>query len=68
MAINSGDKAQEINVPAWLAGVPLDTVMSQIMITNELGYSIMHIDRSVVHGNLPVTAGPYTGIVYRASL
>ncbi len=68
VAINSGDKAQEINVPAWLAGVPLDTVMSQVMITNELGYSIMHIDRSVVHGNLPVTAGPYTGIVYRVSL
>ncbi len=68
VAINSGAEAQEINVPAWLAGVPLDTAMTQIMITNELGYSIMHIERPVVHGNLRVTAGPYTGLVFKACL
>lgn len=65
VVINSGDSDIEINVPVWLAGVPLDATLTQVIITNSIGYSIMPTKHKVVNGNLNCKLTPYTGIVYK---
>ncbi len=68
VVINSGEEELDINVPVWIAGVPLESSVNRIMITNEIGYSLMPVACPVNRGNLMVKLGPCTGVVYRYSI
>ncbi|MCR4567458.1 MAG: glycoside hydrolase family 13 protein [Pseudobutyrivibrio sp.] len=63
--INSSDKEIQVNVPVWIAEVPKNGTLERIIMTNEVGYSMLPADINVEGGNLQATLAPYTGIVYK---
>lgn len=65
VVINSGDEEMDADIAAWRAEVPMDCTMQQIMVTNELGYSILPVERRVEDGMLHLHLKPYTGVVLR---
>jgi alpha-glucosidase len=54
-----------VDIPVWIAGVPMNCTLDRVILTNEVGYSIMPTDINVEGGNLHVSLTPYTGIVYK---
>ena len=65
VVINSNGNSIEVDIPVWIAGVPLNCNLERVIMTNEVGYSIMPTDIIVEGGNLHVSLQPYTGIVYK---
>jgi alpha-glucosidase len=65
VVINSNGNGIEVDIPVWIAGVPLNCNLERVIMTNEVGYSIMPTDIIVEGGNLHVSLQPYTGIVYK---
>lgn len=63
--INSSDADLDINIPVWIAGVPLKSTLQQAIISNSRGYSIMPVEKEVEGGNLHCKLTPLTGIVYK---
>ncbi|SFO19791.1 alpha-glucosidase [Pseudobutyrivibrio sp. UC1225] len=63
--INSNGHDIDVDVPVWIAGVPLNCQLERLILSNEVGYSIMPTDITVEGGNLHVTLGPNSGIVYK---
>lgn len=63
--INTSDKKLEREFYVWQSGIPKHAKVTQVMQTNELGYSIMPIEHLVENGKLSVNLGPYTGIVVK---
>lgn len=65
VVINSNGNSINVDIPVWIAGVPLNCTLERTIMTNEVGYSIMPTDINVEGGNLHVEMGAYTGIVYK---
>ncbi|MCR4830844.1 MAG: glycoside hydrolase family 13 protein [Pseudobutyrivibrio sp.] len=65
VVINSNSSPIEVDIPVWIAGVPLNCTIERIIMTNEVGYSIMPTDINVEGGNLHAQLTAYTGIVYK---
>ncbi|MBQ5426621.1 MAG: glycoside hydrolase family 13 protein [Pseudobutyrivibrio sp.] len=65
VVINSNGNSMEVDIPVWIAGIPMNSQMERIILTNEVGYSIMPTDINVEGGNIHVELTPYTGIVYK---
>ncbi|MCR5580470.1 MAG: glycoside hydrolase family 13 protein [Pseudobutyrivibrio sp.] len=65
VVVNSNGTNAELDIPVWIAGVPLNGTLERTIMTNEVGYSIMPTDITVEGGNLHVSLTPYTGIVYK---
>ena len=65
VVINSGAQEMEVEIPVWKIEVPMDAVMQQVMVTNEIGYSILPVERKVENGMLRLSLKPYTGVVLR---
>lgn len=65
VAMNCSDKELEINIPAWIAGMPENCTINQIMISTERGYSIMPKPVTIAGGNLNCMLAANTGIVYK---
>jgi alpha-glucosidase len=63
--INSNEHEIEVDVPVWIAGVPLNCQLERQIMTNEVGYSILPTDIKVEGGNLHTTLSGYSGIVYK---
>lgn len=63
--INSGEKALEVSVPVWKAEVPMEAEMKQVMLTNEVGYSILPVKRTIQNGVWRGVMKPLTGMVLR---
>ncbi len=63
VVINCGDSEMDLSVPVWKAEIPQMCQMDQIMMTGEVGYSIMLIKHKVEQGLLSITLKPYTGVV-----
>ena len=64
VVINCGGEELSLSVPVWKAQVPFVGQMDQIMVTGEVGYSIMQIKHPVERGMLSVSLKPYSGVVY----
>ncbi|MCR5194965.1 MAG: glycoside hydrolase family 13 protein [Pseudobutyrivibrio sp.] len=64
--INSNGNEIQVDVPVWIAGVPLNGTMERIIMTNEVGYSIMPADIEIEGGNLHMSLSPYTGVVFKS--
>ncbi|MCR5099491.1 MAG: glycoside hydrolase family 13 protein [Lachnospiraceae bacterium] len=64
VVINCGSEEMELSVPVWKAQVPFVGSMDQIMVSGEVGYSIMLIQHPVEQGMMNVKLKPYTGVVY----
>lgn len=65
VVINSGEQEMDVQIPVWRCEVPKDTVMQQVMITNEVGYSILPVEKRVENGMLSLHLKGYTGMVLR---
>ena len=65
VAINSGTDSMKVTLPVWEAGVPNNCEMEQIMITSDMGHSIMPVRRTVEGGRLAITLKPYNSVVLR---
>ena len=65
MVINSNTNAITVDIPVWIAGVPMNCNLERAILTNEVGYSIMPTDIKVEGGNLHVELTPLSGIVYK---
>ena len=65
VAVNSGDTPIHVDIPVWRAEVPMNCTISQIMVTNEVGYSIMPVDVPVTDGNIYHTLKAHEAIVFR---
>ncbi|SHI71806.1 glycoside hydrolase family 13 protein [Pseudobutyrivibrio xylanivorans] len=63
--INSNGNEINVDVPVWMAGVPLNCQLERLILSNEVGYSIMPTDITVEGGNLHISLGPNSGIVYK---
>ena len=63
VAINSGGGELDVSIPVWKAEVPTGGTISQIMMTGEFGYSIMHFDQPIEQGMVNMKLRPYTGVV-----
>ncbi len=64
VVINCGSEKMDLSVPVWKAQIPFMCEMDQIMISGEVGYSIMLIKHPVERGMLSVSLKPYSGVVY----
>lgn len=65
VVINSNTNAITVDIPVWIAGVPMNCNLERAILTNEVGYSIMPTDIKVEGGNLHVELTPLSGIVYK---
>ncbi|MCR5053960.1 MAG: glycoside hydrolase family 13 protein [Lachnospiraceae bacterium] len=65
VVINGSGADLPCEIPVWKANVPMECEMEQILMTNELGYSIMPVKWKVEEGMLRMNLKPYTGIVLR---
>ncbi|MCF0129940.1 MAG: glycoside hydrolase family 13 protein, partial [Pseudobutyrivibrio sp.] len=63
--INTSDKVIERSFSIWQSGIPKDTRLTQVLQTNELGYSIMPIYHDAKDGKLDLKLGAYTGLVFK---
>ncbi|MCF0187733.1 MAG: hypothetical protein HUJ98_14745 [Bacteroidaceae bacterium] len=63
--LNTSDKKLERDFIVWPSGIPMDAKLTQVMQTNELGYSIMPINHQTAEGKLSLNLGPYTGLVLK---
>ena len=65
VVINANGHEIDVDIPVWIAGIPLNGQLERIILSNEVGYSIMPTDINVEGGNLHTTLTAYTGIVYK---
>ncbi len=65
IVINSNGHDIEVDVPVWIVGVPLNCQMERLILSNEVGYSIMPTDITIEGGNLHLSMSAYSGIVYK---
>ena len=61
--INSGGDTMEVSVPVWKAEVPTSCEISQVFMTNELGYSLFPVKHQVQGDHVHVKLLPFSGIV-----
>ena len=60
---NNGGEAIEITVPVWTAGVPVDSTMTRIFLSNAKTYSTKKKTVAVSHGELKVRLDSRSGVV-----
>ena len=65
VSVKSSDTPIHVDIPVWRAEVPMNCTISQIMVTNEVGYSIMPVDVPVTDGNIYHTLKAHEAIVFR---
>ena len=65
VVINANSNNIDVDIPVWIAGTPLNCNLERLIMSNEVGYSIMPTDIKVEGGNLHVSLTPQTGIVYK---
>lgn len=65
VVMNIGPSQMDVKVPVWLAEIPKESHLTQMMITNEKGYSIMPTEYPVSDGMLSLTLPPYTAMALR---
>ena len=60
---NNGGEAIEITVPVWTAGVPVDSTMTRIFLSNTKTYSTKKKTVAVSHGELKIRLDSRSGVV-----
>ena len=60
---NNGGEAIEITVPVWTAGVPVDSTMTRIFLSNAKTYSTKKKTVAVSHGELKIRLDSRSGVV-----
>jgi alpha-glucosidase len=63
IAINCGPNTMEVDLPVWKLEVPTSGEMSQIFMTNELGYSMFPMRYIAEGGNVHLKLLPFSGVV-----
>ena len=63
IAINSGPNTMEVDLPVWRLEVPAAGEMSQIFMTNELGYSMFPMRYIAEGGYVHLKLLPFSGVV-----
>ena len=63
IAVNSGPNTMEVDVPVWKLEVATSGEMSQIFMTNELGYSMFPMRHMVEGGSVHLKLLPFSGVV-----
>ncbi len=60
---NNGENELEVTVPVWTAGVPSDSNMTRIFLTNEEGYTTRRKVYQVTRGEVKVTLTAHSALV-----
>lgn len=63
IAVNNFEEAVEAEISAWYAGMPKQATMTQLMETNEKGYSIGALKWEVVGGKLRLPMKPHSAVI-----
>ncbi len=65
IAINMSSDLKSVDIPVWIAGVPMEAEITRLIISNQKGYSILPAARQVKNGILHIDMKPQGGVVYR---
>lgn len=65
VAINNNYEEMELEIPVWEIGVENGSLMEQLILTTETGYSIGRMVYSIENRVLKVTLPPVSAAVYR---
>ncbi len=65
VVVNAGDCTMDVDIPVWIAEVPMTATLEQVMVTTEEGYSIMPIRVPVENGQLHLSMRPFSAVVLK---
>lgn len=65
VVVNSSPDDIDVKMSVWKLGVPKTAKMSQMLVTNPRGHSMMPIEREVVDGVLAMTVSGYSAYVLK---
>ncbi len=68
VVVNGSDHELKTTIPVWKAEVPMETTMHQILVTNEIGYSIMPIRVPVKNGEVELTLKAHEALILRKTI
>ncbi len=60
---NNGGNEIEVTVPVWTAGVPADSSMTRVFLTDPKGYTTRHKVYPVHHGEITIRLGAKSSVV-----
>ena len=64
VAVNNFDQPKEVEISVWYTGMAKETTVTQIMETDNRGYSIGRLDREVKGGILKLQMEPNSAMVF----
>jgi len=65
IAINGSSENRQAMIPVWKAGVPMRAVMTAVIISNEVGYSILPVNTDVISGQLNDLLQPHEACLFK---
>jgi alpha-glucosidase len=65
VVVNRGDKKSELKIPVWIAEVPMQSEMEQMLYSWDEGFTSDHVMLSVDEGNLSIEMGKNSVAILR---
>ena len=63
--LNNAAEEQQVTQEVWLAGIPKDAKLERVIITTEVGYSLMPHTYQVEDGSITLTLMPHSAVVLK---
>lgn len=65
IVMNNDIVSRQIEIPAWIAGMPKDSELEQLMFSHEEGFSTNPVTYQLVNGKLDITLPKFSAVVLK---